>query len=330
MAGQRAEGRPGRGHLSQFDPLDNVDPDLRAYVGALPDLGVLSETTLPEIRAMLGGEPPILGCSDDIEVSAIRVPGLAGDPDIPALVYGPANGKGLLPAILNIHGGGYVAGSAQREDAQMRALVARLGCVALVPDYRLAPESPYPAALRDCQASMETLRTMPDVDPARIAVRGVSAGGGLALALGLLARDEGGFEVAHLHLIYPMLDDRTGPDRHNGHFVWTAAANQFAWNALLAGVDRDAPPPYAVPARAMDLSGLPPVFLAVGAIDLFAQEALSVGARLISAGVPVEMHVYPGAFHGFNLVADSPVAKAFDRDSCAAIERYLHHGRISE
>ena len=316
--------------MSQFNPLDHVDPDLRAYVGALPDLGVLSETALPEIRAMIGGEPPILGRSNDIDVSSIRVPGLDGDPNIPALVYRPANGEGLLPAILNIHGGGYVAGSAQREDAQMRALVARLGCVALVPDYRLAPESPYPAALRDCQAAMAALRTMPDVDPTRIAVRGVSAGGGLALALGLRARDEGRFAVAHLHLIYPMLDDRTGPDRFNGQYVWTAAANRFAWDALLAGVDRDAPPPYAVPARATDMSGLPSVFLAVGAIDLFAQEALSVAGRLISAGVPIELHVYPGAFHGFNLVADSPVAKAFDRDSCAALERSLHHGRTSE
>lgn len=315
--------------MNQRDPIDLVDPDLRACISRLPDLGALSEGNLPQVRALLAGEPPQLGITDGIEVSWVTITGLSGEPDCAGLLYRPVGCPGQLPAVLNMHGGGYVAGSAQREDADMRTLVGRLGCVALSPEYRLAPEAPYPAALRDCHAALVALGAMPQVDPARIAVRGVSAGGGLALALGLLAREDQAPAIAHLHLIYPMLDDRTGPDCGNGHFVWTAAANRFAWDAQLANVDRSAPPAFAVPARARDLTGLPPIFLAVGAIDLFAQEALTIAGRMISAGVSVDLHVYAGAFHGFNQIAASRVAQAFARDSLAAIERHLNLGEIS-
>lgn len=311
------------------DPLDMVDEDLRAAAAILPDLSVLSEATLPEIRGLLAGEPPVLGESDGIDVSSITIAGLDGEPDMPALLYRPIGLEGPLPAVLNIHGGGYVAGSAQREDAEMRALVGRLGCIALSPDYRLAPEAPYPAALNDCHAALVVLATMAQVDLARIAVRGVSAGGVLALGLGLLAREDKTPPIAHLHLIYPMLDDRTGIVPFSGQFVWTAAANAYGWDALLANVDRSAPPAYAVPARAPDFSGLPPVFLAIGAIDLFAKEALDVAGRMIEVGVPVEFHMYPGAFHGFNLIARSRVAQTFVRDSFAAIERHLNRGEKS-
>ena len=210
----------------------------------------------------------------------------------------------------------------------MRALVAQLGCIALSVDYRLAPEAPYPAALNDCRAALAALHAMPQVDPARIAVRGVSAGGGLALGLGLMARDARAQPIAHLHLIYPMLDDRTERNFRPRHFVWNAAANRFGWGALLAGQDRANPPAYAAPARARDYAGLPPVFLAVGSIDLFAPENLTAATRMIADGVAVELHLYPGAYHGFNLVADSRVAQAFARDSLAAIERHLNVERI--
>lgn len=314
----------------QPDPNDLVDPDLRAATGALPDLGGLSEANLSQVRALLAGEPPRLGITDGIEVSWVTIAGLAGEPDCTGLLYRPVGRQGQLPAVLNVHGGGYVAGSAQREDARMRALVGQLGCIALSPEYRLAPEAPYPAALRDCHAALLTLGAMLQVDPARIALRGVSAGGGLALALGLLAREGQAPAIAHLHLIYPMLDDRTGPVSGKSHFVWTAAANRFAWDAHLANVDRSDPPGFAAPARARDLTGLPPVFLAVGAIDLFAQETLTIAGRMIAAGVSVDLHVYAGAFHGFDQVLGSRVAQAFERDSRAAIQRYLNMEEVSK
>jgi acetyl esterase/lipase len=310
--------------VASSELLDHVDPDLRESIAALPDLGELSEESLPRIRGLISGTAPTLGVAHGIDVSWITIPGLDNEPDTRALLYRPVDADGPLPAILNIHGGGFVSGSAQREDAEMRKLVGEMGCIALSPEYRLAPEVPYPGPFFDCLAAIEALHALAEVDSARVAVRGVSAGGGLALALGLAARDGQTREISHLTLVYPMLDDRTGPHPVTGQFVWTGKANCFAWTAFLANVDRSEPPPYAVPARARDFIGVPPVFIGVGSIDLFAQEALSVAGRMICDGVSVELHLYPGAYHGFNLIEDSRAAKAFRRDSYAAIKRNLH------
>jgi acetyl esterase/lipase len=156
---------------------------------------------------------------------------------------------------------------------------------------------------------------------------GESAGGGLAAALALLARDRGEYELAFQHLIYPMIDDRTciaNPNPFTGEFVWTSENNCFGWSALLG-----APPglgpisPYAAPARATDLAGLPPTFISAGALDLFLEENIEYGRRLLRAGVPVEMHVYPGGFHGFDWHPTATIAKAARRDSLAALARAL-------
>ena len=156
---------------------------------------------------------------------------------------------------------------------------------------------------------------------------GESAGGGLAAALALLARDRGEYSIAFQHLIYPMLDDRTGtetPHPYAGEYLWTPANNMFGWSALLsvapgsAGVS-----PYAAAARAADLAGLPPAFIATGALDLFVEEDIEYARRLIRAGVPVELHVYPGAFHGFDLSPDARVAQEARRISVAALRRAL-------
>ncbi|MFW2829260.1 alpha/beta hydrolase [Sphingomonas sp. ID0503] len=306
--------------MTDASALALVADDLKDTLLALPDLGALDAEGLPGVRAMIAGTPPVLGLSDGVELAEVSIPGADGG-QVPALLYRPADRGGAAPALLNIHGGGYVAGTAQREDATARLFARALQCVVLSPDYRLAPEHPYPAALHDCQAALRWLRESGFVDPTRIAMRGVSAGGGLALGLALLERDEGAPPISHLHLLYPMLDDRTGEHPHNGRYVWNAAANRFGWASLLAGQDRAAPPPYAVPGRAADVSGLPPVFLAVGAIDLFADEALALASRLMAAGVPVEMHLYPGAYHGFNLVEGSASATALHRDGLAALAR---------
>jgi acetyl esterase/lipase len=309
--------------------LSRVDSDLRAVIGLLPDLSNLSEATLPSVRTAIAGVPAALGTDDaGVTVTRIELPGRDGAPTVSALLYEPParSGGALRPVILDLHGGGYVAGTAQRDDRALRTFAATLGVVGLAPDYRLAPEHPHPAALDDAAASLRWLHAKAGelrLDVAKLAVRGVSAGGGLAVSLALREHAERRERIAHLHLLFPMLDDRTGDHAFNGQFVWTAGANRFGWSSLLRGHDRAAPPAWAVPARAKDVGGLPPTFMALGSIDLFASEDLVFSTRLVDAGVALELHVHPGAFHAFNLVADARCARALARDEIEALRRAL-------
>lgn len=233
-------------------------------------------------------------------------------------------------ALLWIHGGGFVLGSADQETASGSALAADLGIVVVVVDYRLAPEHPFPAALEDCYAALVWLAEHAErlgVDRARIAVGGASAGGGLAASLCLLARDRGEVAPAFQVLRYPMLDDRTTLTRpgHRGRFVWTPRSNRYAWTSYLGRRPRAAgAPPYAVPARAADLGGLPPAWIGVGDNDLFLEEAQAYAARLAEAGVPVDLHVEPGMYHGADgLAAAAPSMRAFRAREVAALRAAL-------
>jgi len=204
-----------------------------------------------------------------------------------------------------------------------------MGCVIVSVDYRLAPETTFPGAVEDCYAALTWFRRKAGefgVDAHRIGVSGMSAGGGLAAALALYVRDRGEALLAFQHLIYPMIDDRTcvrEPNAHIGQHVWTHADNSFGWRALLgsdpggAGVS-----PHAAASRAEDLSGLPATYLAVGALDLFLHENLDYVSRLAHAGIPVEAHVYPGAYHGFHVAQAASVTRAAEQQSRAALERF--------
>lgn len=303
-----------------------VDPDLVPALALVPDLDSLSDATLSAIRESLSAPPPALGSDGAVTVARVEISSHAG-----ALVYTPDRpAAGPRPALLNIHGGGFVAGSIAREDASMRELATKLDCVVVSAEYRLAPEHPYPAALDDCHAALLWIVREAEalgVDRRRIGVRGVSAGGGIALGLGLCARDRKSAPIAFLHLVYPMLDDRTGAHPHTGKYVWTVSANRYGWDAILNGQDRANPSPYAVPGRAEDLAGLPPTFIAVGSIDLFAGEDLALASRLIDAGVPTELHLYPGAYHGFVMIAGARPADMFARDSLASLDRAMHDNK---
>jgi triacylglycerol lipase len=164
------------------------------------------------------------------------------------------------------------------------------------------------------------------VDRERVAIGGTSAGGGLAAALALRARDRAELQVAFQVLLVPMLDDRTAaaadPHPFTGEFIWTPANNLFGWTALLGRAPGgEGVSPYAAPARAESLAGLPPAYISTGAIDLCLEEDMEYGRRLMRAGVPTELHGYPGAYHGFSRAADARVAKAYTRDYIHALQR---------
>jgi acetyl esterase/lipase len=241
----------------------------------------------------------------------------------------PRHGARPLPALVWIHGGGYVLGTPEADGLKMKLLASEVGCAVISVDYRLAPEAPFPAGVEDCYAALRWTHAQADalgVDRGRIAIGGGSAGGGLAAALGLLARDRGELQVAFQLLLVPMLDDRTtttsDPHPFAGEFGWTTNHNLVGWTALL-GQTRggDGVSAYAAPARAESLVGLPSTYIATGALDLFLEEDMEYARRLARAGVPVELHVYPGAYHGFSRAADARVTRAYVRDHTQALRR---------
>lgn len=311
---------------------DKIDPDLIPVLDFMPAFE-LNDETLPMARAGMEQMADLQPAPDNsgVEWREESIAAPAGH-SLPLTIYTPAAAPAApLPAILHIHGGGYVMGSPRISHLNNIDLVAALGAVIVSVDYRLAPETVAPGAVEDCYAALCWLRDNAEalnIDPTRIALRGESAGGGLTAALALLTRDRGGPAIVHQNLIYPMLDDRTcvtpQPD-HLGAFVWTPQTNAFGWRALLgtepgsAGIS-----PYAAPARAEDLGGLPSTFIAVGELDLFLMEDIDYARRLIAAGIKTELHVYPGAFHGFDAQADAPVVKAMKRDAVEALRRALH------
>lgn len=255
----------------------------------------------------------------------------AASPPLRLLVYIPDDGAEKRPALLNIHGGGYVAGAPEMQEGDNARLAAELGMVVVSPDYRLAPETRYPGPVEDCYSALGWMvanASYLGLDTERIAVGGESAGGGLAASLSLLARDRNEYAIAHQHLIYPMIDDRTevlaSPGSVVGRHVWTSDANSFGWRCLLGEARGTADvPAYAAASRAKDLSGLPSAFIACGALDLFVDENLDYARRLVHAGVPTELHVYPGAPHGFTLMAGSYSRQRFQLDADAALRRAL-------
>ena len=309
-----------------------VDPQLVPLIEQLPGFG-LGLGNLDEIRAMMMamGTANQPSPADDVTVTEHRIPGPQGAPDVRALVSAPRTEGKSRPAVLHVHGGGYILGSAEMTLETDAAYVRAFDAVTVSVDYRLAPETPHPGPVEDCYAALRWIyenAASLGVDTDRIVVTGESAGGGLAAALVLLARDRAEFPIAFQHLIFPMLDDRTvvaeDPSPFHGEFLWTRADNRFGWASLL-GVEPGSPDVsyHAAPARAPDLTGLPPTFISCGALDLFLEEDLEYARRLIRAGVPTELHIYPGAPHGFMFVADAYVTRAYARDSMAALERAL-------
>ena len=257
------------------------------------------------------------------------VPGSAGEPDVSVRLYAPANHSAGLPALLWIHGGGYVMGSMLGDDYMVKKMVEAVGCAVVSVDYRLAPEHPFPAPLEDCYAALNWLFSQSQtlqLDSTRIAIGGISAGGGLAAALALLARDRGEFAPVFQMLLCPMIDDNNStPSSHRitDQRTWNRHCNINGWAAYLGQQGTDSP--YAAAARATDLSGLPPAYIPVGSLDLFVDENAHYAQRLEAAGVPVEFSVYPGGVHAFEFIYPLADVSARARDShYRALKRALN------
>lgn len=312
------------------------DPELAAALTRLPEL-FGSETgpmTVTQMRTMLSAGRP--GMSDltlegTVRVREEQIPGPANSPDITVLIMSPAQCAERRPAIYHIHGGAMVAGDRYLGAEMLARWVVALGVVVVSVEYRLAPEHPHPAPIEDCYAGLEWLADHSEdlgVDPRRLIVFGSSAGGGLAAATALLARDRNGPGLSHQILSCPMLDDRMTTS--SSHMSDADSANfrrsiSDAWAALLGDAAGSAEASvYAAPARAQDLSGLPATYIDVGGSEIFRDEAIEYGTRLSQAGVPVELHLWPGAFHGFNsLVPHAGVSHAANDTRLAYLARVL-------
>jgi acetyl esterase/lipase len=292
---------------------DDFHPDLRTIARVLPR-HVVGPRTLPLLRALTGLQD--VRPAADVEVLTLST-------GAKVRLHRPPGRSDIGPALLWIHGGGYVLGPASQDDSLCRRFVQALGVTVASVDYRLAPEHPFPAAIDDCSSVLAWLAGLPCVDPSRVAVGGASAGGGLAAALALRARDDGTVRLVHQLLVYPMLDDRTTitADRYGtGYRLWSQSSNRFAWASYLAGID----PGMAVPARRSDLAGLPPTWLGVGTRDLFYDEDIAYAERLKAADVPCHVEIVPGAFHSFDFVRPKAgVSQSFFASQCTSLREAI-------
>ncbi|WP_232011133.1 alpha/beta hydrolase [Mycobacterium shigaense] len=304
-----------RRYLALRDAIGEIDPALRS-----PLLLLTGPMTTPRMRLSRPLARIKASAGDGVALTSRQ----AGDVcPVTVLVATPTRpGPRNRPALLWIHGGGMILGSPQLEAGGYGPLADELDVVVVSPDYRLAPEHPFPAALDDCMTALHWMRDHAEelgLDPDRIAVIGSSAGGGLSAAVAQRAHDEGIALRAQI-LCYPMLDDRTAlRDNHcgRGRFMWTAQSNRFGWTAYLGRPPRlsDAPE-YAAPARRTDLSGLAPAWIGVGTLDLFYDESVAYAEALRASGVPCELLVVPGMYHGADIMAPkAPAMTDFRRKS---------------
>ena len=299
-----------------------VEPALLPLIDALPDVQFSREALAATRQAFIAMEADLVPLPEGVMLTQRNLPGLDGDPDIRVLHYQPSGeARGTL---VHFHGGGLIVGRPEQLRAAHGHLAATLSLEILVPAYRLAPENPAPAAMRDGLATLLWAEGRTD----RLIVGGDSAGGGLAASVVSAARPRLSRQPDLLALLYPMLDPRTGGEDDQsgaltGEFVWTRSSNQFGWDAYLNGSDpKDA---HIIPFLD-DLDGFPPTFIATGSLDLFYAENLRFATDLTEAGIEAEFVAYPGAIHAFTLVPESKAAQRYVADYVSALDRALHSG----
>ncbi len=312
----------------------NFDSELADIVVMLPEIDIADPVAArEEINAMT------VAMNVSVDVSTLTVAdrmirGSDRAPDVRIRIYAPKNGrKGPLPSLLHIHGGGFVVGSIDTEHA-FSAMIATQLCINVVSvDYRLAPEHPFPAGLEDCYAALNWMHTnAPDlnIDVNRIGVCGQSAGGGIAAALALLTRDRDGPALCFQFLGIPELDDRletTSMRTFSDTPMWNRSSAELSWKYYLGENTEPGSPdvsPHAAPARATDLSGLPPSYISAMEFDPLRDEGIIYALRLLEAGVSVELHTYPGTFHGSSFITTAAVSQRLESETLTVLRRGLH------
>lgn len=308
--------------------IELVDAELAVHLKSFPALDIWTDLVKTrqlgaQMRAKIIGELPKI---EEVESSDYLIP-QADAPEVLVRVYRPENQLERLPALLWIHGGGYCLGAMESDDNVVRQIAKAVGSVIVSVEYRLAPEHPFPAALNDCSTALQWLADNTDtlaVDPARIAIGGISAGAGLAAGLALYVRDKTDITLVFQFLLCPMIDDRcvtSSSHMITDERVWNRHSNLTAWKNYLRGENDAETAPfddvsaYAAASRAIDLSDLPPAYIAVGSVDAFVDENRDYAERLETAGVATQLSVFTGGFHGFEFIAPAAEISKAARDS---------------
>jgi acetyl esterase/lipase len=309
---------------------DLIDPELRPPLDQLLEALPGGFNAIPDItarRAALDQLAVELPPNENVAIADQAVPGPEGEPEITVRIYRPVNVPGPRPGIYYIHGGGMVLGTAAREDASAARYCEQVGATVVSVEYRLAPEHPHPAPVEDCYAGLVWMARHAeelDIDLNRLAIYGASAGGGLTIATALLARDRGFPAVRFQMPIYPMIDHQNEtPSSYEitDVGIWDRSGNIEAWRWYLGEGKADQ---YAAPVLAEDLTGLPPAYIDVGTVDLFRDEDITFAMRLMAAGVPTELHVWPGAYHGAeNFAPDAALSRRILTARMEAMRRAL-------
>lgn len=316
---------------------EKIDPEFKSTL-TNPQTSYLAAWTDENVAKKVSRDitfPPFPPTPPDPEVAFAdrSIPGPPGAPDVTVRIYEPIVKKGILPGVLFLHYGGYSIGVPDHENAKCIRYVKEIGCVVVSVDYRLAPENPAPAAYEDCYAALVWFAANAKelgVDPSRIGVTGFSAGGGLTISVCLLARDRKGPSLIFQMPLAPTIDDRL-KTKSTIEFTDKRALNYESckniWNQYL-GVGhelRDDISPYAAPARATDLSGLPPCYAYVGGLDPHRDETIDYISRLAQAGVPTGFTLYAGGIHGFELEnPNAQISKHAEATATWALKRGLY------
>ncbi|MCU1614602.1 MAG: alpha/beta hydrolase [Frankiales bacterium] len=304
-------------------------PELAAVV---PTLQPLDLTDLTTTRAVMREAFTTNGAdTTGLVVEERTVPGWPGDPDVGIRIVRPDRMETSCAGLFHVHGGGFVLGDLENSHARLCRLARELAAVTISVDYRLAPEHQYPAALHDVLAALAWVGGHLDelgIDRDRLAIHGISAGAGLAAATALHVRDHGGPRLCFQFLSIPELDDRLETEsmrRFGDTPVWDSAKAQLSWDAYVGtGVPGTAAvSPYAAPARAEDLRGLPPAYINVMEFDPLRDEGVAYAVALAAAGVSVELHLFPGTYHGSSNIGDAPVTRREMAEEVAVLRAAL-------
>ena len=314
----------------------SIAPELLPFLDQFPVLDLNRENlaeTRAELNRMSKQAAGLIEGFDHIDVTDEFINGGGGRERLRLRLYSRPNGSAKRPCLLWVHGGGYILGCPEMDELHLRRMADELGCLVVAVDYRLAPEHPWPAGLDDCDAALGWMLEHSGalrLDTGSLVLGGASAGGGMAAALALRAREQRPGAISYQCLIYPMLDHRTvapAGAKARDYFLWDLEKNRFAWDCYLGSNDASREvSPFASPAKAERLEGLPPTYLCIGEEDLFHEESLDYARRLRASKVAVDLEVVPGAPHGFDKLPAPMSERSLKRRFAALARHFAQHG----